>query len=225
MMPKPLYLLADSQLLFWKEKDRPFSSRLRQDMEADRPDAAYIGASNGDDPTFYELFRAAMESAALRRCHLIPSRPSSQDLALLEQAGLVLLAGGSVEKGWRIMEQNGVKELLVKKRYDGSVIVGVSAGAVQLGLGFLSDSPQPQIVEGFRFAPFYLGAHEEAEEWWNLRALLHLSHGGVRGIGLESGGGALYGVDGTLEPIRKTCIEFFKQDDDIRQNMLLPAES
>lgn len=222
MLPKPLYLLADSQLFFWKERDRSFTSRIRQDLDPGMAGAAYIGASNGDDPSFYEIFRSAMELIGLTQCRLIPRQPSGEDLKFLDQAGLALLAGGNAEKGWRIMEQNGVKDVMVKKRYDGSVIVGTSAGAVQLGLGILSDSPQPEKVDVFRFAPFYLGAHEEAEDWWNLRALVHLSRGDARGIGIPAGGGVLYSSDGTLEPIRKTCIEFSKQNGVVKESLLQP---
>jgi cyanophycinase len=223
MKVKPLYLLADSAMLFWKENDRWFSNRMREDMEPNQSTTAYIGASNGDDPEFYELFRSAMELIGLTRCRMIPARPSSEDRKFLEDAGLVLLSGGNVEDGWRILEQNGVKEIMVRKRYDGAVLVGISAGAVQLGLGTLGESPQPQKLDMLRFAPFYLGVHEEREDWWNLRALVHLSQGDVRGVGIPAGAGALYHADGTLEPVRKACIEFRKQDGQLRELLLLPA--
>lgn len=223
MIPKPLYLLADSQLLFWKDKNRLFTSRMREAMDPGMTGAAYIGASNDDDPGFYEIFRGAMELIGLSQCRLIPRQPSGEDLKFLEQAGLALLAGGNAEKGWRIMEQNGVKDVMVKKRYDGSVMVGISAGAVQLGLGMLSDSPQPEKVDVFRFAPFYLGVHEEAEDWWNLRALVHLSRSDTSGIGIPAGGGIVYQNDGTLEPIRKSCIEFSKQNGAVKESLLQPA--
>jgi peptidase E len=218
---KPVYLLADSQLLFWTENGRPFSDRLRRDMEPARTGAAYIGASNGDDPQFYELFCNAMEAAGLSNCRLIPMQPSRDDMRFLEEAGLVLLAGGDVERGWRAMEANGVKETIRRTRYDGVVLVGVSAGAVQLGLGALSEAEQPKRLEMLRMAPFYVGAHEE-EHWWNLRALVNLSNSGDRGIGIPLGAGAIYHQDGTLEPVRKPLAEFSKQDGGLREHLLLP---
>jgi cyanophycinase len=220
--PKPLYLLADSQLLFWKKNNSLFIGRVLEDMEPDMTGAAYIGASNGDEPAFYELFHDVMKSIGVTQCRLVPSQPSGTDLEFLEEAGLVLLAGGDAEKGWRTMEQNEVTNTIKRKRYDGTVMVGISAGAIQLGLGLLSGSPQPQIVGGFAFAPFYLGAHEENEEWRDLRALVHLSPANARGIGIAAGGGVVYYSDGTLEPVRKSCIEFSKEDGVIKQNVLLP---
>jgi cyanophycinase len=223
MTIKPLYLLADSQLLFWEENDCYFTSRMLEDMQPNMLGAAYIGASNRDDPQFYELFCAVMERMGLNQCRMIPARPSGDDLKFLEEAGLVLLSGGNAENGWRTIEKNGVKEIILRKRYDGSVLVGVSAGAIQLGLGALSESPQPQKLEMFRFAPFYLGAHEEHDGWWNLRALVHLSQTDVRGVGIPAGAGAVYHSDGTLEPIRKACVEFCKEDGRLSENVLLPV--
>jgi cyanophycinase len=221
-MSKPLYLFADSQLLFWKEKDHFFTSRIREEMEENRTGAAYIGASNGDDPRFYEMFQAAMELIGLSQRRMISMRPSSQEIKFLEEAGLVLLSGGNVESGWLTMERNGVKDMILRKRYDGTVMVGISAGAVQLGQGALTEAAQPQKLDTFRFAPFYLGAHEEDQEWWNLRALVNLSQSDVRGIGIPAGAGAVYHFDGTIEPVRKPLLEFSIQEGELRESLLLP---
>jgi hypothetical protein len=222
-MSKPLYLLSDSQLLFWKENDSFFTRRVAEDMEVNRTGAAYIGASNGDDPQFYELFQSAMGLIGLSQCRMIPAQPSGEDMKFLEEAGLVLLSGGNVERGWRTMDQNGVKDMVLRKRYDGTVMIGISAGAVQLGLGALTEAAQPQKVDTFRFAPFYLGAHEEDEEWWNLRALVNLSQSSdVRAIGVPAGAGAVFHFDGTLEPVRKHLLEFTMHEGKVRESILLP---
>jgi hypothetical protein len=226
MSIKPLYLLADSQLLFLKEGECLFMERIRQDLDSPEPKAAYLGASNGDDPAFYSIFEAAMESIGVSQRRLIPSRPSKDDLGFLQSADLVLLAGGNVEQGWRAFEQNGVKELILSKRYDGAVLVGVSAGAVQLGLGALlepaAESSAVKKVDFFRFAPFYIGAHEEQEAWWNLKLMVNSSQADARGIGISMGGGAVYRPDGSLEPIRKPLTEFLKEDGQFRENLVLP---
>ena len=222
MTVKPLYLLADSQLLFWSDNGHLFPSRIRQDMEPDNLRAAYLGASNGDDPQFYELFLGAMQVIGLSDCRLIPAEPSAEDRKFLESAGLVLLSGGDVERGWRVWKGNGLKEEILRKRYDGAVMVGVSAGAAQLGLGSLTESSQPQKLDLFRFAPFYVGAHEEDDEWWNLRALVNLSQIEERGIGIPAGAGAIYHPDGAVEPVRKPLIEFSKLDGKLNESLLMP---
>jgi len=218
---KPLYLLADSQLLFLEQGRNGFTQRLKEDLPAD-PKAAYIGASNNHQTEFYDLFLAAMELIGIKQCRMVPEQLADDDRAFLEEASLVLLSGGDTQRGWRVFMQNGVKELLLRKRYDGSVLVGVSAGAVQLALGALSEETQPKVIEMFGFAPFYIGAHEEDEDWWNLRAQVNLSRSDQRGIGIPAGGGAIYFPDGTLEPIWRPLIEFMKEDEGIKERLLVP---
>ena len=58
---KPLFLLADSQLLFWRRGGAPFLNSVRDVIDVSSPKAAYIGASNADDPEYYSIFVAAME--------------------------------------------------------------------------------------------------------------------------------------------------------------------
>jgi hypothetical protein len=219
---RPLYLLADSQLLFQQGSDS-LAGRVRADLPEDNAKAAYIGASSGDQPEFYDLFTSAIELMEITRCRMVPARPSPEDRAFLEEAGLLLLGGGDVERGWRVFEQNGLKDLVARKRYDGAILIGVSAGAVQLGLGALSNAPQPQKIELFRFAPFYVGAHDEKNEWWDLRALVNLSPDGTRAIGIPTGGGAVYWPDGTLEPLRHPLTELVKEGHRIREQLLFPS--
>ena len=219
---KPLYLLADSQLLF-RQGDKGVRERIRADLPSTDPTAAYIGASNGDNPEFYGLFTAAMEIMGLSRFRMVPARLTDEHRAFLQEADLIVLAGGDVELGWHAFEQNGVKNLISRKRYEGSVLVGVSAGALQLGLGALTQAPQPKILSTFGFAPFYVGAHAERDEWFDLRALVNLSKPGVRGIGIPAGGGAIYWPDGTLEPVRKPLIEFVRNEEQVSEGLILPS--
>jgi cyanophycinase len=218
---KSLYLLADSQLLFLEQGSNALTSRLKEDLP-ENPKAAYIGASNKNQAEFYDLFLAAMELIAVKDCRMIPEQLADADRGFLEEASLVLLSGGDSERGWRVFVQNGIKEMLLRKRYDGSVLVGVSAGAVQLALGALSEETQPKVIDMFGFAPFYVGAHEEDQDWWNLRALVNLSRNQQRGIGIPAGGGAIYMPDGTLEPVRRPLIEFMKEDEGIKERLLIP---
>ena len=57
---KSILLLADSQLLFWRENGQLVLERVVKARTRDRARAAYLGASNGDDPDFYAIFVAAM---------------------------------------------------------------------------------------------------------------------------------------------------------------------
>jgi cyanophycinase len=221
----PVYLLADSQLLFLHADDNGLTSGIRANLRSTDPRAAYIGASNNDRTEFYDLFVAAMELMGVSSCRMVPSQLADEDRVFLEEADLILLAGGDVEQGWQVFERNGMKDLILRKRYDGSILVGISAGAVQLGLGALTAGPQPKKLGLFGFVPFYVGAHEENDEWWNLRALVNLSPSGVRGVGIPMGGGAIYWPDGTLEPIRRPLTELLKEGDKVSERLLVPLDS
>ena len=225
MVIKPLYLLADSQLLFWKSDSDSLAERLRADLDTSNPKAAYVGASNGDQPEFYSLFQAAMDAMGISDCRALPSQPSREDILFIEDADLILFSGGDVERGWRAFEQNGLKELVPRKRFDGAILMGVSAGAIQLGLGCLSSAAQPKQIDMFRFAPFYIGAHDEENDWFDLRALVNLSQADTRAIGIPAGGGAVYQSDGTLEPIRKPLVELTRESARITENILTPLVS
>ena len=107
-----------------------------------------------------------MDAMGISDCRAVPSQPSREDTAFLEDADLIVLSGGDVERGWQMFEQNGLKELLPRKSFDGAILMGVSAGAVQLGLGHLSNAAQPKPLDMFRFAPFYVGAHDEGMTGW-----------------------------------------------------------
>jgi cyanophycinase len=217
----PLYLLADSHLLFWRGDDG-LIGKIKANLTSAEPKAAYIGASNDDRPEFYDLFVAAMELLGISNCRLLSTQLSNEDKVFLDQADVVLLAGGDVERGWQAFAQNGLKDLILKKRYDGGTLIGVSAGAVQFGLGALTVAPQPKKLDLFGFVPFYVGAHEENEEWWDLRALVNLAQSGARGVGIPMGGGAIYWPDATLEPIRRPLTELVKEGDQIGERLLMP---
>lgn len=166
----------------------------------ERVKAAYIGASNGDDPRFYEIFVSAMEGVGVVDCRMIPSAVSEADMAFLNHADIILLAGGDVEAGWRVFLNNGLSEHIVRRYFEGATLIGTSAGAVQLGLcGLAADG---SLIETFKLVPFIIGAHEESDNWKTTRELLRLSGPGKTAIGLPTGGGAIYHPDQTVEALR-----------------------
>lgn len=196
---QPIVLLADSQLLFWRENDQLLLERILKGSKA-----AYIGASNGDNPDFYAIFVAAMEGFGIFDCRLIPSDVSEADPAFLNEADIILLAGGDVELGWRTFLTNGLNNHIVRRYFEGATLIGISAGAVQLGLcGLAADG---SLFETFKLVPFIIGAHEESNNWKTTTDLLRLSPTNTRAIGLPTGGGAIY-EDQTLEPLRHRFVE------------------
>jgi hypothetical protein len=223
---KPIFLLADSQLLFWRDEEgRRFLDRARALIDADelgRPlRAAYLGASNGDAPEFYELFLASMAEIGVHDCRHVPARPTPEDLAFLAEADLILLAGGDVWLGWTAFEETGVKDKLAERYYAGALLVGISAGAIQLGLkGWDEDGP----FDTLRLVPFVVDTHGEPD-WPDLHRVLPRAGEHARGFGIPSGGGALYHPDHSVEPVRHPLTEVEITESGLRQALLVPGQT
>jgi peptidase E len=223
---KPIFLLADSQLLFWRDEEgNRFLDRARALIDAEAagqaPKAAYLGASNGDLPEFYDLFVGAMAEIGVRAgdCRHIPSQPDAEDLESLAAADLILLAGGDVQRGWRAFTAAGLKEKIVERYYAGAILVGVSAGAVQLGLKGWSDD---EVFDTFQLVPFVIDVHDEPS-WSGLLRAVPKAGEVARGFGIPSGGGALYHPDYSLEPVRHTLTEVQATENGLRQALLFPG--
>jgi len=237
---RPIVCLADSQLLFWQVPDReePWLASIRRLLPDGEVSAAYLGASNGDDPAFYSIFSAAMETMGIDDHRMIRSTFPEEDRAFLKQADLILLAGGDPVRGWRVFEQSGIRDVISRRYFEGALLVGVSAGAVQLGWAAATDAPpadrgtesekNPEAEEvelTFRLVPAVIGAHEEADDWQNLQRLLRSSALSIRGLGIPSGGGLLYHPDGTVEPVRRPLQEIVIDEGELRQSLLFPGDS
>lgn len=222
---RPIYLLADSQLLFWQGDGAPFMDEVRRQIGTPAPRAAYLGASNGDEPAFYHIFTGAMESAGIAECRMIPSVASPGDLAFLESADLILLAGGDVQRGWRAFVAGGVHEAILRRYFAGAVLMGVSAGAVQLGrFGWPEDDPSPGAVfPTLGLVPYVVDAHAEASEWSALRLVVAGQGGVVRGLGIPRGGGVVYHPDHTVEVVRHPACELELRGAEVASSLLFPA--
>ncbi len=146
-----------------------------------------------------------MEGVGVVDCRMIPSAVSQADMEFLNSADVILLAGGDVEAGWRVFVNNGLSEHIVRRYFEGASLIGVSAGAVQLGLcGLAADG---SLIETFKLVPFIIGAHEESDNWKTTRKLLRLSGPGQKAIGLPAGGGAFYHPDHTVETLRHPLVQ------------------
>jgi cyanophycinase-like exopeptidase len=222
---QPVYLLADSQLLFRRDRGGAFLQELRGRLGRPQPSAAYVGASNGDHPDLYGLFAAAMEGIGITRVRMIPAAPSLADEAFLATADLILLAGGDVERGWKAMQANGVRRVVLRRHREGAVIVGVSAGAVQLGMvGWREgDAPADGTFPTFGLVPFVVDAHQEDDDWSTLRSLVQAGAGTVRGLGIPRGAGVLVHADGSVEAVRHPVAEIAFREREVACSLLFPA--
>ncbi len=218
MNQKPTLLLADSQLLFWQKNNTSF---LQQFFPAGfSGKAAYIGVANNDRPEFYQIFTAAMKIFPELECRQITRNFSSQEQQFLAEADLILLAGGDVLLGWQIMEQSGMAKMIVERYYKGAYLVGVSAGAIHLGLAFLNDRNALQNLS--KCLPFVIDVHQEETNWQRLKQSLELLNNPyVLGIGIPLGAGVIYHSDHALEAVHKPAWLFRLKEGALERQLLL----
>lgn len=216
---KPLIALADSQLLFLKEQGQPYIRRLHQLFD-NKPilNAAYIGASNGDNPQFYQMFQNAMNAIEIFNCRHITAQASQTDLDYLGHADIILLSGGDVHLGWQTLRE--FAPTLAKARKNGAVIIGTSAGAIQLGAIGWYDKPHLSNTDIFGtlgFIPAIFSAHENKEQWPLLRQAMTQTGGCLPGIGIPAGAGVLITADNSFQALRKPMITMTIKDNKLQQ--------
>jgi len=219
--------MADSQPLFWVDAHGVrFLSGVHALVHAVTPRAAYIGASNGDKAEFYSIFQAAMEQVGISDCRMIPSAPSPDDRSFLLASDVILLSGGDVETGWKVMKENGVGETLISRHNSGAILIGVSAGAVHLGqVGWRQTlGSQTDLFTTFGLVPFIVSVHQEDQDWHDLKSLVTFMGDNYCGIGIPTGGAAVYYPDNTLQPVRHPIYEFRTEDSRITASFLIPGE-
>jgi hypothetical protein len=230
---KPIFLLADSQLLFWRDGEEPFLRRARTLLDADGalpaggPRAAYLGASNGDQAQFYDLFVGAMEQLGIGsgNCRHVPAEPSPADREFLAAAELILLSGGDTRRGWEAFKAAGLDKLLVERYYAGALLVGTSAGAVQLGLKGWEETAEAaagRLFDTLCLVPFVIDVHDDGNWGRLMKAVTRAGEHG-RGLGIPTGAGALYHPDYSVEPVRHPLVEVSLGEAGAVQSLLLPG--
>jgi cyanophycinase len=223
---QPIYLLADSQLLFWRNGGLLFLDSIRNRITTTAPKAAFLGASSGDDPDSYSIFEAAMEGIEIHDRRMILSSFPSDDELFINNSDVIVLGGGNVERGWSVFNEVGLNEVIIRRYYEGALLIGISAGAVQLGLFGVVEVEESfnTLIDTFKLVPFVISAHEEKQEWKCLKDVIELLDGASKGIGIPTGGGLAYYSDQSIEAIRHPVHEFAMRDQKLIHSLLLPTQ-
>ncbi len=213
--PQKILLLSDSQLLFRDD----IMARLLP-AERNHLKAAYIGVSSDDEPVFYEIFRGTMQNLGIDHLKHIHTLFPDEEREFLQQADLILLGGGDTQRGWQILRQSGMNEILAKRYYDGSVMIGVSAGAVQLGL--FASTGDGADNEMLKLIPLVIDVHDEQNDWHALQELLTRKGPYMTGVGIPLGGGLLYHPEPALEAVAQPIYEFRFSGSQLKRQLLFP---
>lgn len=221
---KPLFLLADSEILFWKNEDKFLLDSTITSFKTKELSAAYIGASNKDQPAFYDIFLYAMEIVGITNCRMITYNFTTADKKFLRKANIILLAGGNVKAGWEIFQKTGLNKEIVNRYYEGAILIGISAGAIQMGLyGWDRSSKKvSSIFETLKIVPLVIDVHDESQNWMHLKKVLKDIPQAIPGIGIPLRGGMIYHPDQTIEAIRKPLDEFCMVEGSLSENIIFP---
>lgn len=220
---QPLFLLADSRPLFWSDARVPLVATLTEHARQSSR-AVYLGASTGDAPEFFELFVGALAHHGVYDCHHVSSSFSLQERMWLEAANVIVLGGGDVAMGWRAFETTGIRAAVEQRYAAGATIIGVSAGAVQIGTHAVlkGDDDFRQCFATFGLCPFLVDVHDEANDWTDLQNAIHLLEGPTEGFGIPLGGGLAYFADNTVEAMGRSAERFIRSPLGLLREVLVP---
>jgi cyanophycinase-like exopeptidase len=158
---------------------------------------------------------------------MIDSSFGPDDRAFLERALLIVLAGGDVRLGWNTFEKTGMKDVIRVRYAGGAVLVGISAGAVQLGRYGIVEPPESaatELLDVLKLVPLVIDVHDERAEWARLSRAIHSLEGAATGLGIPSGGGVIVHADATIEPLRRPAHEFRFEGTRVVHSLLCAAE-
>ncbi len=222
----PIFLFADSQPLFWRCDGRYYLEKLNAILHGVPLQAAYIGASNGDQPEYYEIFVAAMENIGATSYQFIQSEFTENEREFLQSSNLILLAGGDVKLGWSVMQATGMKDILVERYKNGALLLGISAGAVQLGkLGAeLICNNGINLFNTLHLVPYLISCHEELNEWRSAKQILTCLEDNIPLLCIPKGAIVEYYPQGNLQQIRGKSFVLVQQNGKISQTDNLLGE-
>jgi cyanophycinase-like exopeptidase len=125
-----------------------------------------------------------------------------------------------------VFVETGMGEFVVRRYYEGALVLGVSAGAVQLGLYGLMENGAATagLVETFGLVPFVIDAHDEGREWGRLRRAVRLVGGDAKGIGIPTGGGVIYYPDRRVEAVRRPLHQLSSEGGEVGEVLLPPKQ-
>ncbi len=161
-------LLADSQPLFNQSTGPSLTSLVRQAVR-DRciRTGCYFGAANGDDPDYFEIARAFFEKVGVHQARHIKAGHMHQ-VSEYRLPCLVILSGGDVATGWNHFSDSVISSWLAERCCDGSVVMGVSAGAIHLARGIDSSGSSIDFLQAVRDEQGHaiaVAVHEEDRQW------------------------------------------------------------
>jgi peptidase E len=208
LSPAPLFLLAGRSKSTPKgNRPDPLLQQVIEQCGKAHPCIAYLGSANGDNRDFFRMISLLLKNAGAGDVLLAPTAGAKADVRraqdVLNNADAVLVSGGDVQEGMRVLGERDLTRLL-RARYDhGAVFAGLSAGSIMLCRQWVrwrdpNDDSTAEAFDCMGFAPILCDTHGEGENWDELLALLRVTAQGVIGHGIPSGAGLCVTPKGRL---------------------------
>jgi peptidase E len=142
---------------------------------------AYVGAASNDNLGFQKMLSALFvgSGASVKGVKLARKTAKvSTALQLLADCDLVFMSGGDVDHGMRILDDRGVSDPLRALAAGGKPFIGISAGAIMTGQGWVrfpdDDESKAEPFPCLGIAPLHMDAHSEEDDWSELKVLVRL---------------------------------------------------
>jgi peptidase E len=161
---------------------RHFKSALAS-VTSTRPLVAYLGAASNDNAGFFTMIKAGITAGAsqvrMRQAKTASPRASASDArALLDECDLIFVSGGDVEHGMNVLHEKDLVKPLRKLAAAGKPMFGISAGSLMLAREWVrfpdDDAGKAELFPCLGIAPLHADAHDEADDWNELRVLVDL---------------------------------------------------
>lgn len=181
MRPR-LVMLADSSPLFL-ERGRLWRF-LSERREVVSPRVAYVGAANGDDPQWFELFKSSLVVLPRAQVFHVVAPYRDKGCRLLSRCDWVFLAGGDPWKAMALLKAGDAWQILKEHWRQEKLLMGLSAGAMMLGESMFTESGSG-LIKALDCVPYVVEPHGEKGDWKMLK--LHLRNGDPLGLALPLG--------------------------------------
>lgn len=169
----------------------PLDDYLLELTGRERPRVCFLGTASGDDDRYAARFYRAYASATDASDLALFGTPTADDVARLADQDLVFVGGGNTANLLALWRLHGVDRALRSAWEAGTILAGMSAGAICWFEASLSDSFGPQLeplADGLGFLPGSCCPHFDGEPLRHARYAEEVAAGRLPvGFGIDDG--------------------------------------
>jgi dipeptidase E len=187
-----------------EERLTPLDRYLLELTGKRRPRVCFLGTASGDSDRYAAKFYRAYAPVAQAADLVLFGAPAPDDVARLADQHLVFVGGGNTANMLAVWRLHGVDKVLRRAWESGTVLAGISAGAICWFEGYLTDSFGAELVpygDGLALLGGSACPHLAGEALRRARYIEAIRSGRLPdGYGIDDGA-ALHFVDGSLEAV------------------------